>query len=192
MTVTDKQPASEARAQAFLGKVVGDWGATLGSALVVIGDKLGLYEALKSAGPLTPAELARCTGTHERYCREWLLAQAAGGYLEYDPARGRYSLPPEHAAVLGMVIGGFQLVNALTRAEPRIVEAFRTGGGISWGDHDPDVFEGCERFFRPGYEQHLVREWIPALTGIAAKLEAGGRVADVGCGHGASTTIMAQ
>src|SRR4051812_18606575 len=114
MTVVDTQAASEAKAQAFLGKILGDWGATLGTALVVIGDKLGLYEALKAAGPLTPAELARCTGTNERYCREWLLAQAAGSYLEYDPARGRYSLPPEHAAVLGMVTGGFQMVNALT------------------------------------------------------------------------------
>jgi SAM-dependent methyltransferase len=192
MTVTDAQPSSEAKAQAFLGKVLGDWGATIGSALVVIGDKLGLYDALKAAGPLTPAELARCTGTAERYCREWLLAQAAGGFLEYDPTRGRYSLPPEHAAVLGMVIGGYQMMNALTRAEPRIVEAFRTGGGISWGEHHADVFDGCERFFRPGYEQHLVAEWIPALDGVEEKLRAGGRVADVGCGHGASTLIMAR
>jgi SAM-dependent methyltransferase len=189
---TDAQAASEAKAQAFLHQIVGDWGATLGSALVVIGDKLGLYDALKAAGPLTSAELARCTGTNERYCREWLLAQAAGGYLEYDPAAGRYSLPPEHAAVLGAVIGGFQMMNALTRAEPRIVEAFKSGGGMAWGEHDADVFEGCERFFRPGYEAHLVSAWIPALTGIEAKLRAGGQVADVGCGHGASTLIMAD
>jgi SAM-dependent methyltransferase len=192
MTVVDSQPTGADKAQAFLGKIVGDWGATLGSALVVIGDKLGLYDALKAAGPLTSAELARCTGTSERYCREWLLAQAAGGYLEYDPARGRYSLPPEHAAVLGMVIGGYQFMNAVTRAEPRIVEAFRTGGGMAWGEHHEDVFEGCERFFRPGYANYLVSEWIPALHGIEAKLQAGGRVADVGCGHGASTLIMAK
>src|SRR5438067_2426193 len=180
MTLLDTQPTtSEAKAQAFLGKVVDDWGATLGSALVVIGDKLGLYDALAKSGPLTPAELAMHTGTHERYCREWLLAQAAGGYLDYDPASGRYSLPPEHAAVLGAVIGGFELMNALTRAEPRIVEAFRTGG-MSWGEHHHDVFEGCERFFRPGYEQNLVSSWIPALNGIQAKLQTGGRVADVG------------
>ena len=191
MTLLDAQPTSEQKAQAFLGKIVGDWGATLGSALVVIGDKLGLYDAL-AAGPLTSAELAQRTGTHERYCREWLLAQAAGGYLDYDLTSGRYSLPPEHAAVLGMVIGGFVMMNALTRAEPRIVEAFRTGGGMSWGEHHHEVFEGCERFFRPGYEQHLISEWIPALNGIEAKLQAGGRVADVGCGHGASTLIMAH
>jgi SAM-dependent methyltransferase len=192
MTLLDAQPASEAKAQAFLGKVVDDWGATVGSALVVIGDKLGLYDALADAGPLTSSELARRTGTHERYCREWLLAQAAGGYLDYDPASGRYSLPPEHAAVLGAVIGGFEMMNALTRAEPRIVEAFRNGGGMRWGEHHHDVFEGCERFFRPGYEQHLTSNWIPALDGVEAKLRAGGRVADVGCGHGASTLIMAR
>src|SRR5262245_10277992 len=192
MTLIDTQPFNEAKAHAFLGKIVGDWGATLGSALVVIGDKLGLYDALAKAGPLTAAELATRTGTQERYCREWLLAQAAGGYLEYEPASSRYSLPSEHVAILSAVIGGFQMMNALTRAEPRIVKAFKNGGGMSWGEHDHDVFEGCERFFRPGYEQHLVSSWIPALDGIEAKLQAGASVADVGCGHGASTLIMAQ
>jgi SAM-dependent methyltransferase len=192
MTLLEAQPTSEAKANAFLHKVVGDWGATVGTALVVIGDKLGLYDALTAAGPLTPAELSQRTSTSERYCREWLLAQAAGGYLEYDPASGCYRLPPEHGAVLGTVIGGFKMMNALTRAEPRIVQAFRTGGGISWGEHDQDVFEGCERFFRPGYEQNLVSSWIPALDGIEAKLQAGGLVADVGCGYGASTLIMAR
>jgi SAM-dependent methyltransferase len=192
MTLLEAQASSEAKAQAFLGKVLDDWGATVGSALVVIGDKLGLYDALTAAGPLTPAELGLRTGTAERYCREWLLAQAAGGYLDYNPASGRYSLPPEHAAVLSAVIGGFKMMNALTRAEPRIVEAFRTGGGMSWGEHHQDVFEGCERFFRPGYEQHLVSSWIPALDGIEAKLRTGGLVADVGCGYGASTLIMAR
>ena len=191
-STTDAQAASEAKAQAFLHQIVGDWGATIGTALVVIGDKLGLYDALKAAGPLTSAELARFTNTNERYCREWLLAQAAGGYLDYDSTTRTYSLPPEHAAVLGAVIGGFQMMNALTRAEPRIVEAFKTGGGMAWGEHDLDVFEGCERFFRPGYEQNLVASWIPGLTGIEAKLQVGARVADIGCGHGASTLIMAQ
>ncbi len=185
------EQASEAKANAFLHKVLDDWGATLGSALVVIGDKLGLYDAL-AAGPLTPAQLADRTGTDERYCREWLLAQAAGGYLEYDASTGRYTLPAEHAAVLGMTVGGFELMNALTRAEPRIVEAFRSGGGLSWGEHHPDVFEGCERFFRPGYKQHLASAWIPALEGIEARLHSGGRFADVGCGHGASSIIVAD
>jgi SAM-dependent methyltransferase len=192
MTLTDTQASIEERAQAFLGKVMTDWGGTVDTALVVIGDKLGLYDALTEAGPLTSAELSQRTGTHERYCREWLLAQAAGGYLEYDAASGRYRLPPEHAVILGATIGGFQLMNAVTRAEPRIVEAFRSGGGISWGEQHHDVFDGCERFFRTGYEQYLVSEWIPALTGIEAKLQVGGRVADVGCGHGASTLIMAE
>lgn len=192
MAILEAQPSSEEKANAFLGKVLGDWGATLGSALVVIGDKLGLYDALSAHGPLSASELAQRTSTSERYCREWLLAQAAGGYLEYDATSGKYSLPAEHAAVLGMVRGGFELMNALTRAEPRVVEAFRTGGGLHWGEHHPDVFEGCERFFRPGYEQNLVSSWIPALQGIEAKLQAGGRIADVGCGHGASSLIMAQ
>ena len=192
MALLEAQASSAARAQAFLGKVVDDWGATIGSALVVIGDKLGLYDALADAGPLTSGDLARRTGTDERYCREWLLAQAAGGYLDYDPASRRFSLPPEHAVVLGAMLGGFELVNALTRAEPRIVEAFRNGGGMHWSEQHHDVLEGCERFFGPGYEQHLTTDWIPALDGIEAKLWAGGRVADVGCGHGASTIIMAR
>ena len=188
----------EAKLEAFMGRVVSDFGGLSSGALVVLGDKLGLYRALAESGPLTSAELAERTGTVERYVREWLLNQAAGGYLEYEPATGRYSLPPEHAIALTdeqspyFVAGGFQVLTAMLRALPRITQAFRTGEGMLWGEHDPDLFEGTERFFRPGYAAHLVSEWIPALEGIQAKLEAGATVADVGCGHGASTIIMAQ
>ncbi len=188
----------QGKLEAFLGKVVTDFGAALSSSLVYIGQKLGLYKALAEAGPSTPAELAARTDTQERYVREWLVNQASGGYVEYDPQTARFSLSPEQAAALAdeespaFVGGGFYLIKAMTNAVPRIEESFRNGGGILWGDHDPDLFVGVERFFRPGYRTHLVNDWIPALTGIEEKLKAGGLVADVGCGHGASTIIMAQ
>lgn len=182
----------EARLHAFLGHAVGDVGALASAPLVLIGEQLGLYEAMADAGPVTSAELARRTGTVERYVREWLLNQAASGYVEHDPATGRYSLPAEHAAALPNLYGAFQLFLAATKAAPRIAEAFRTGGGMCWGEHDPELFDGCERFFRPGYEQHLVSSWVPALDGVEAKLRAGAVAADVGCGHGASTILLAQ
>ena len=181
----------------FLGKVVADFGASLSSALVYIGQKLGLYQAL-AEGPATPTELAERTNTHERYVREWLINQAAGGYAEYDAGSGKYSLTPEQATALTdehspfYVGGGFFVIKAMIAAVPRIEQYFRNGGGMRWGEHDPDLFIGTERFFRPGYSAHLVSSWIPALTGIEASLTAGGKVADVGCGHGASTIIMAQ
>ncbi|MET0623618.1 MAG: class I SAM-dependent methyltransferase [Pyrinomonadaceae bacterium] len=189
---------NQEKLEAFLGKVVTDFGAALSSSLVYVGQRLGLYKALATGGAATPSELAARTGTQERYVREWLVNQAAGGYVEYDPAGGKFSLSPEQAAALAdeespaFVGGGFYLVKAMTNAVPRIVEAFQQGGGILWGDHDPDLFVGVERFFRPGYRAHLVNDWIPALTGIDERLKAGGTVADVGCGHGASTIIMAQ
>ncbi len=196
-TNTMERAIDEQRFQAFLGKVIGDFGAALSSGLVFIGQKLGLYKAMAGAGPLTPAELAQRTGTAERYIREWLLNQASGGYVDYDPATGRYTLPPEQAVILTdetspfFVGGGFFVIKAMLQAQDRIAEAFRTGKGMRWDEHDPDLFLGTERFFRPGYATHLVAEWIPSLTGIEAKLKAGGSAADVGCGHGASTIILA-
>lgn len=191
---------NEDKMNAFLGKVVGDFGASLSSVLAYIGTKLGLYQALADApdGGLTSQELAERTGTSERYVREWLLNQAAGEYVYYDPETGKYSLLPEQKVALTdesspfYVGGGFYVVKALMNAQRRIAEAFRTGDGMHWGEHDPDMFIGTEKFFRPGYTAHLINEWIPALTGVEEKLRHGARVADVGCGHGASTIMMAQ
>ncbi|HLJ81134.1 MAG TPA: methyltransferase domain-containing protein [Ktedonobacterales bacterium] len=188
----------EDKVHAFLGKAVTDGGAAMSAALVMLGDRLGLYKAMRGAGPLTPAGLAQRTNTNERYVREWLLNQAAGGYVDYDAATGRYTLPEEHAIPLtdansAAYIGGmFSIVAAFVRAEPRIEQAFQTGDGMLWGEHDPILFPATERFFRPGYAANLVSSWIPALGGVAAKLETGGKAADVGCGHGASTIILAQ
>ena len=164
----ESEKINQQKLENFLGRVIGDFGAALSSALVYIGQKLGLYKAMAKAGkPLTSAELAQQTGTAERYIREWLINQAASGYIEYDPATGRYRLPPEQAVALTdenspfYVGGGFYVIKAMLRAEPRITEAFKNGGGMLWGEHDPDLFIGTERFFRPGYATHLVREWIP-------------------------------
>jgi 2-polyprenyl-3-methyl-5-hydroxy-6-metoxy-1,4-benzoquinol methylase len=181
----------------FVHQAVGDLGAMLGGAMVVIGDKLGLYRAMTGAGSLTPAELADATGTSERYVREWLSAQAARGYVSYD-GDGRFSLPDEHAIPLtdetspACVIGAFETALGGIYATDTIAERFRTGDGFSWGAHDQHVLGGCERFFRPGYLNHLSSTWIPALEGVEAKLKAGARVADIGCGHGASTLLLSE
>ncbi|MFM2124815.1 MAG: hypothetical protein RL328_1266 [Acidobacteriota bacterium] len=184
----------QAKFNAFLGQVVGDMGATMHAALIILGDKLGLYKAMAGAGPLTPAELASRTGTTERYVREWLNAQAASSYVTYDPTTQRYDLPPEQAFVLTQmdVPGAFYIASAAFKDEPKITEAFRTGKGVGWHEHDTCLFCGTERFFRPNYAMNLLSSWIPALTGVEAKLRAGGTVADVGCGHGASTLLMAE
>ena len=198
MSTVQTSQITEDKMNQFLGKVIGDFGASLSSALVYIGQKLGLYKAMAAHGPMTPAGLAQQTNTNERYVREWLINQAAGGYAEYDKETGRYSLTPEQAVALTdelspfYVGGGFFVVRAMTHAVDRIESYFRDGGGMLWGEHHPDLFIGTERFFRPGYSAHLVSTWIPSLTGIDAKLKAGGKVADVGCGHGASTIIMAK
>jgi 2-polyprenyl-3-methyl-5-hydroxy-6-metoxy-1,4-benzoquinol methylase len=188
----------EAKVQEFVGKAMADLGGALTAAQVVIGDKLGLYRAMAGAGPMTPAELARRTQTNERSIREWLAAQAASGYLTYDAQGGQYTLPDEHAAALAdedspaCVLGGFQGMSAAIRSTAKVAQAFRTGAGVGWHEHDPELFVGTERFFRPGYNANLVGSWIPALEGVVAKLEHGAEVADVGCGHGASTIIMAK
>jgi len=182
----------------FLGKVVGDVGAAMSAALVVIGDKLGLYKAMVEAGPVTPADLARRTGTAERYVREWLNAQAAGGYVAYDAASGRFSLPPEQAFALAddaspaSVPGLFHVTAAMWHGEERMTDTFRSGGGVAWGEQHACLFEGTERFFRAGYIGNLVSAWLPALDGVTSKLARGARVADVGCGLGASTILMAK
>jgi SAM-dependent methyltransferase len=187
----------ETKMTEFVEKAVGDVGALLGGAMVVIGDKLGLYRAMTGAGTLTPAELAARTGTAERYVREWLSAQAARGYVSYDGAGG-FALPDEHAIPLtdetspACVIGAFEIAVGSVYATDEIAERFRTGEGFSWGDHDEHVLGGCERFFRPGYLNNLASAWIPALDGVEAKLTAGARIADVGCGHGASTLLLAE
>ncbi len=182
----------------FVFRAVDEVGATLNAALVVMGDKLGLYRALAGAGPLAPAELAQRTGTAERYVREWLNAQAAGGYVDYDPDSGRYTLPPEQAVALtdpespAYLPGFFQIALGSVLDSPKITEAAHNGVGFGWHEHVRDVHEGCERFFRPGYNANLISGWLPALDGVVAKLQRGALVADVGCGYGASTIMMAQ
>ncbi len=188
----------DAKLNAFMGQVVGDMGATMSAILVDIGDKLGLYRAMADSRPVTSVELAERTGTAERYVREWLSNQAAGGYVSYDAASGTFSLPPEQALALAtegspaFVPGAFQIIASLFRDEAKILEAFRTGEGVGWHEHDSELFIGTERFFRPGYNANLVNNWVPSLDGVEAKLLAGARVADVGCGLGASIIILAQ
>jgi 2-polyprenyl-3-methyl-5-hydroxy-6-metoxy-1,4-benzoquinol methylase len=178
--------------------MVGDLGAAANAPLMVIGDKLGLYKALATAGPLSSADLAKQTGTAERFVREWLAAQAASGYVSYDADTDAYAMTPEQAMVLAdedspvFLAGIFESLYAMMVAEPKIREAFRTGEGVGWHEHHPCLFSGTERFFRTGYQAHLVQDWLPALDGVVSKLEQGATVADVGCGHGASTIIMAR
>ncbi len=183
---------------AFMGKLVGDLGAMASIGPMLLGEKLGLYKALAEGGPMTPAELAKATDTHERYVREWLCAQAASGFVEYDSQSAKFSMTPEQAAALGLeespfyFLGAVEVAIAMMKAEPKMTEAFRTGKGMGWHEHDACLFRGTERFFRPGYMRHLLTEWIPAIDGMKSRLESGARVADVGCGHGASTILMAQ
>jgi 2-polyprenyl-3-methyl-5-hydroxy-6-metoxy-1,4-benzoquinol methylase len=180
----------------FLGRVTADMGATGSAGLVVIGNRLGLYRAL-AQGPATSVQFAERTGYDERYLREWLRNQAAGGYVSYDPSTGEFFLTEEQAFCLAdpngpNISAGFLIGLGYLRAEPRITEAFRTGEGVAWHEHNEDVFVGCDAFYRPGYVAELVPNWIPAVDGLHEKLTAGGRVADLGCGLGTSSVLMAQ
>jgi SAM-dependent methyltransferase len=198
MSATMTDTLNESKLHEFVMKAVGEMGAAMNAALILVGDKLGLYKGMAGAGPMTPAELASKTKTHERYVREWLSAQAAGGFVTYDAASGRYTLPPEQAFAMAdenspvFLPGFFEVVDACMKGVPKITDAFRSGKGVGWHEQDACLFAGTERFFRPNYRAHLVKEWIPALTGVDAKLKAGGKVADVGCGLGTSTVLMAQ
>ena len=182
----------------FMGKMVGDFGTALNASLMLIGDKLGLYKTLAAKGPMNGMELAQATGTSERYVREWLSAQAASGYVEYDASSGKFSMQPEQALALAdedspFFMGGIgDLVAATFLDEPKISEAFKTGKGVGWNRRSECLFCGTARFFRTGYKHHLVQEWLPALDGVVEKLERGAKVADVGCGHGVSTRLMAE
>jgi len=182
----------------FLGKAVVDFGAAFHTALVRVGDKLGLYKTLAANGPQTSAELAKRTNTAERYVREWLCNQAAGGYVMYDASTGKFYLSEEQAFALAdenspaFLPGAFQCALAAIKAEEQITERFKSGEGFGWHEHHPELFVGTERFFRPGYAAHLISSWIPSLSGVEEKLKSGARVADVGCGLGASTILMAQ
>jgi SAM-dependent methyltransferase len=195
---TTVTPIDQAKVDEFMGRVVGELGAAISSALVALGDRLGLYRAMADGGPMSAEELARETGTDARYVREWLSNQAAGGYVSYDPDTDHFFLSPEQSLMLAQegnpsfVAGAFQVITAAIKDEEKVARAFQTGGGVGWHEHHHDLFSGTERFFRPGYAANLVSSWIPALDGVQAKLEAGARVADVGCGHGASTILMAE
>ena len=197
MSTSEVSSLDTNRLNAFIGQFVNDLGATVHAGMVVIGERLGLYKAL-AGNPLSSAQLAAKTSTDERYPREWLASQAAGGYVTYDEGSEKFSLSAEQAFTLAAedspayLPGAFELALGSLAAVPRITEAFRTGAGMGWHEHDDGVFRGCEKFFRPGYAANLVSSWIPALRNVKEKLEAGARVADIGCGTGSSTLLMAK
>jgi hypothetical protein len=192
------RPIDQEKLNALLSQAVQDMGASLHAALIVIGDKLGLYKAMADGEQVKPADLAARTGTSERYVREWLNANAAGNYVQYHADSASYSLSPEQAFALALdntpihLPGFYHMLASCMKDEEKLTEVFRTGKGFGWHEHEKGLFEGCERFFRPGYLANLTTSWIPALEGVEAKLRAGAKVADVGCGHGASTILMAQ
>ena len=189
----------EAKLEQFIGKAVNEWGAAMGAMLILVGDRLGFFKAMAAAGPMTAEQLAAKTGTHPRLVKEWLAAQAAGGYVTYDSKTGTFTLPEEQAFALtdenspAYIAGAYQILASVFKDEERLIQAFKTGKGLGWGDHHHYLFEGTERFFRPNYVANLTTSWIPALDDVESKLKAGGgKVADVGCGHGVSTILMAK
>jgi 2-polyprenyl-3-methyl-5-hydroxy-6-metoxy-1,4-benzoquinol methylase len=191
-------PIDETKLNEFMGRAVGDMGAAMHAVLILLGDRLGLYKGMADSQPVTPAELAGRTGTHERYVREWLNANAASGYVTYDAAAGRYTLPPEQAFALAVenspayLPGAFQIISACFHDAGKIEEAFKSGKGVGWHEHHHDLYHGTERFFRPNYIANLTTSWIPALTGVEEKLKQGAKIADIGCGLGSSTILMAK
>ncbi len=195
---TTTPPIDQAKLEAAIGRFLGDAGAMMTAVGVLTGDKLGLYKALADGGPQTSTQLAERTQTHERYIREWLATQAAAGYVTYDPATERFELPAEHVPLLAdernelNMCGIFAMGQPLFADEPRIAEAFKSGRGVGWHEHDPRLYGVTDRIFRNGYAAHLVADWLPALNGIEAKLRTGATVADVGCGYGSSTILMAK
>lgn len=188
----------ESRLNDLMGRMLGDMGAAASAPLVLVGDKLGLYKALAGGGPMTAEGLAEATGTSRRYVEEWCAAQAASGYIDYDVDAECFRMSPEQAAVFAddaspvNMMGGFQSIGSLFRDEDTIAAAFQSGRGVAWGEHHPSLFSGTARFFGPGYRTHLLSSWIPALDGVEQKLERGARVADVGCGFGVSTSLLAE
>lgn len=190
--------AGQAKLDAFLGKMVGDLGAIATGAGVLLGDRLGLFKALREGGKMTPTELAKGTGTQERLVREWLSGQAAAGYVDYDEGTDRFYLNAEQELVFAdedspaFMAGAFEVLSTLWLDEEKVRNAFKSGKGVAWHEHSACLFRGTERFFRPGYNANLIDSWLPALDGVVAKLERGAEVADVGCGHGASTVLMAR
>lgn len=195
---TETHDVDQGRLEQALGQLVVDMGAAMNGALVLIGVDLGLWRALDESGPTTSEQLAARTGIRERYLREWLSAQVASGYLSYDPGAGTVTLSPEHAMALARedspvyLAGGFHLISSVYKDRRRITERIRSGDGFGWHEHDPELFVGTEQFFRPGYRANLVDVWLPALDGVVDRLRSGATVADIGCGHGVSTTILAQ
>jgi 2-polyprenyl-3-methyl-5-hydroxy-6-metoxy-1,4-benzoquinol methylase len=195
---TEARPLDEAKLEEFMGQAVTDLGAAMNGALVMVGAQLGLWEAMNGGGAMTAADVAGQSGISERYCREWLSAQAASGYVEYDADAETFTLPPEQAMAFAdkdspvYMLGGYHVVSSAFKDRDRIAERFRSGDGFGWHEHDPELFLGTEVFFRPGYKAHLVEEWLPALEGVEEKLRSGAKVADIGCGHGVSTFLMAQ
>ncbi|MCI4320414.1 MAG: class I SAM-dependent methyltransferase [Thermoplasmata archaeon] len=196
--MTDSDKIDEAKLNAFVGKFLNDLGAVMHGPSILIGEQLGLYKALGAAGHVTSEALAQKTGTSERYLREWLAGQAASGYVEYDAASHRYWMTPEQKFALTSennpiyIPGGYYIASSAYKDQRKIAEAIRTGKGFGWGERHVDLFNGTKMFFKPGYLVNLVQAWLPSLDGVVAKLEAGAKVADVGCGLGASTVIMAK
>ena len=198
MEVAASTEVNEERLEEFLGQAVTDIGAALNGVLVMIGGELGIWQAMAGAGPLSTEEIADRSGVSERYVREWASAQAASGYLDYDADSERFALPPEQAMAFAdedspvYLLGGYNVISSAYKDRAKLTERFREGAGMGWHEHHEELFLGTEQFFRPGYRAHLVAEWIPALEGVEDKLRQGAKVADIGCGHGISTILMAQ